>query len=317
MSKKKMEEAVAEKERVKRFKELKLVPGIIVKISLAHIRPNPHQPRKFFKEDALDALSGSLDEGDVDCPVQVTLMDTYVRIIDGERRYRAAGMAGIKEVSCQVFEKMNEKKVFLKSVRAYAGKENMSLVEAACAVKKLMDDNGWSQAEAARQASMHPAQVCNLMKYLNLTPHIQGLVIREEVSNGVAGIVARYPVENQQAILEKLLGERKKFGGKIDQNAAARIAQAEAEKQGCKPLRAKRGKQETLCHADAVTKNVMAKAVSLEKAINEMISAEHTAGSSQKFFGCLKKVNILGIEAVLNIVKKKLDDRLRVISENA
>lgn len=310
-------EAVAEKERAKKFKELNLVPGTIVKIPLVHIRPNPHQPRKFFKEEALDALTCSLDEGDVDCPVQVTVRDTHALIVDGERRFRSARSAGMTEVSCQICEVMDEKKVFLKSVRAYFGKEGMSPVESARAIEKLMSDNGWSQAEAARQACMSPSQVSQVMKYLNLTPEIQDLVIRGEVANGVAGITARYPKEIQLGLLKKLLGEREKLGGKIDQNAAARIAQAEAELQGCKPLRAKRGKQETLCHADAVVKNVMAKAVSLEKAINEMISAEHTAGSSKRFFNGLKTVNILGIEAVLKVAKKKLDDRLRVISENA
>lgn len=316
MSKKKRKKEAEEKERVKMFKKLNLVPGTIVKIPLVHIRPNPHQPRKFFKEEALDALTGSLDEGDVDCPVQVTIRDTHALIVDGERRFRSARSAGMTEVSCQICEVMDEKRVFLKSVRAYFGKEGMSPVESARAIEKLMSDNEWSQAEAARQACMSPSQVSQVMKYLNLIPEIQELVMRGEIANGVASVVARYPKEIQLGLLKKLLGEREKLGGKIDQNVATRIAQAEAEMQGHKPIRAKRGKQEALCHADAVVKNVMAKATSLEKAINELISAEYSAGSSKKFFKGLKTVNILGVEAVLKVVKKKLDDHLQVISEN-
>lgn len=311
-NKKKAEEA----ERIKDFKSMVLLPGTIVKVSVSHIRPNPDQPRKFFREEDLVVLAGSFENGDVDCPIHITIRDTFALIIDGERRYRAALTAGLSEISCQIFNKLDDKEVFGRSARANLGRKDMSPVEVARTIKKLMGDNGWSQAEAAKRASLHPTQVSQLLKYLNLYHPIQEMLIRGEISNGVALIVACYPQENQSGILERLLAERRKLGGKIDQNTALRLAKMTAEQQGYTPCKQKKGgEKKILCHTDAVVKNVLAKITSLEKALDEMVSAQEVSG--EEFFKHLKVVNILEVERRLKEIKMRLKHSLSVVSEFA
>lgn len=318
MSKKKKAEESAEKARVQDFMKMNLAPGTITKVPIAHIRPNPEQPRKFFYEGDLGVLSDSIEGGDVDCPIHVTMKKTHVLIIDGERRYRAALRAKLSHISCQIFSDMDDKNVHLRSARANFGKKDMSPVETARAIKKIMDDFGWSQAEAARWASMHQTQVSQLMKYLNLSPEIQKMLIEGEITNGMSLIVACYPREHQQGILKKMLEERAKFGGRIEQNTASRIAKMTAEEQGFVPhKRGTRGRKATLSHTDAVVKNLVSKATSLEKALSEVVSAEKAAGSAEKFFKQLKIVNVLEVMRVLKDLGIKLQHTTQSIDSVA
>lgn len=318
MSKKKKREEATEKARVQAFMEMNLTPGIITKVPIVHIRPNSEQPRKFFNEEDLGVLSTSFEENDVDCPIHVTMRGTYVLIIDGERRYRAALKAKLSQISCQIFGDLDDKKVHLRSARANFGKEDMSPVEKARAIKKIMDDYGWSQAEAARWASMHPTQVSQLMKYLNLSPDIQEMLIRGEISNGISLIVACYPQENQAGILERLLAERAKLGGRMEQNVALRIAKMTAEEQGFVPhKRGTRGRKATLSHTDAVVKNLISKAVSFGKALDEVASAEKATGGTERFFKQLKIVNILEVMRVLKDLGVKLQHTTQAIDSIA
>ena len=190
----------------------------------------------------------------------------------------------------------------------------MSPVEDARALKKIMEYKGWSQAEVARDTCIHPTQVSQLLKYLNLSPPIQELLINGKISNGNALIVALYPQGSQQEILERILEERDRLGGKIEQNVALRIAKMVAEEKGVAPhrRRTKDGGRKVLCHADAVAKNVLSKAGHFKKALEELSSAGKASGGLAKFLKSLKEVNVLEVEECL----KELEKTLRKIKQD-
>lgn len=307
-----------ERKRVKEFEALApgLIPGNVVVIGINHIKRNPRQPRKYFDGKTISVLAGSLEEdGDVDCPIHVTVRKDHVLLVDGERRFRASQEAGIEKMSCFILPPLSDKKVFLRSARANFGREGMSPVEEARAIQEIMLSEGCTQAEVSKIVSKYPPQVSQLLKYLRLDDEIQDLVIRREISNGVAIILTSYPREKQRDILSAIESARKERGGSIQQNDALRVAQARADQLGVAPVRSARGrKTEALSHSDAVAKNILSKIAAFDKAINEMAHVVAAAGGVEKFAKSLNKINILTLAASFKAVEKRVQEQVKILS---
>lgn len=242
-----------------------------MKIPLERIKPNPLQPRKVFNERELQELANSFkEEGDVDSAIPVVMWDNdeNVLIIDGERRWRAAQVAGLTMVSCDVHRGLHMNKILIRSLRANLNRAPMSPVEEAFAIKDIMEREQCSQKEVSRLTGLSQARISNALKYLNLTKEIQALVLYGKLDKGNAKHIACYHPDDQIKLLRELEREIVKNGAPIHPNDALRFLRRTAEELAIPLLKPARGKKHT-SHASLTVSNVMTKAKSFKKALKE------------------------------------------------
>lgn len=156
---------------------------IMVKIS--KIEPNRQQPRKKFNEDALLELSDSIKQYGILQPLLVSDKKDYYEIVAGERRWRAAQIAGIKEIPV-VIKEFSDQEVVEISLIENIQREDLNPVEEALAYKRLIDEFHLKQDEIAERVSKSRTAVTNSMRLLKLTPRVQEMIIDEMISAGHA-----------------------------------------------------------------------------------------------------------------------------------
>lgn len=246
--------------------------GQVVRLPLTLIKPNPNQPRKFFDELSVESLGKScIDKQDVKQPILVVKCDedTCVMIVDGERRWRAAKHAGLQAISCLIKPPMSEIDIFVESAVTNFGREDMSPIEEAHALKRIMDEKGLNQSELSALVGKHPAQISNILKYLKLDREIQALVITRKLDKGIGLQLATYQPQHQTQLLKELEGEVGRRGGKkIHPNEASRFLRGVAEKQGLAAAPTKKGR-ELASHTDLTVRNLLRSLEIFEKSLNE------------------------------------------------
>ena len=157
--------------------------AMIVKIS--SVEPNMDQPRKQFDEDALMELSESIKQYGVLHPLLVSDKKDYYEIIAGERRWRAAKMAGLKEVPVVVKEFTDQEIVEISLIENIQ-REDLNPIEEAMAYKRLMEEFHLKQDEIADRVAKSRTAVTNSMRLLKLTSKVQEMVIADMISAGHA-----------------------------------------------------------------------------------------------------------------------------------
>ena len=155
----------------------------MMKISM--IEPNREQPRKKFEEDALLELADSIKLHGVLQPLLVRKIKDYYEIIAGERRWRAAKLAGIKEVPVIVKEYSEQEIVEIRLIENIQ-RENLNPIEEATAFKKLLEEFQLKQDEVADRVSKSRTAVTNSMRLLKLDDKVQQMIIDEMISTGHA-----------------------------------------------------------------------------------------------------------------------------------
>lgn len=243
----------------------------IVKIPLGRIKPNPLQPRKVFNQRELQELADSFKEaGDVDAAIAVAMWDNNenVLIIDGERRWRAAQIAELTMISCDVHHGLHMNKILIRSLRANLNRAPMSPVEEAFAIKDIMVREQCSQKEISLLTGLTQARISNALKYLNLAKEIQALVLYGKLDKGNAKHIACYHPDDQIKLLRELEREIAGNGAPIHPNDAVRFLRRVAEELKISPLKPTRGKKHT-SHTSLTVSNVMTKAKSFKKALKE------------------------------------------------
>lgn len=155
----------------------------MIKISM--IEPNREQPRKKFEEDALLELADSIKLHGVLQPLLVRKVKDYYEIIAGERRWRAAKLAGIKEVPVIVKEYSEQEIVEIRLIENIQ-RENLNPIEEAMAFKKLLEEFELKQDEVADRVSKSRTAVTNSMRLLKLDDKVQQMIIDEMISTGHA-----------------------------------------------------------------------------------------------------------------------------------
>lgn len=157
-----------------------------VKLSVDEIEPNREQPRKTFDETALAELSDSIREHGVIQPLLVRpLTDGSYRLVAGERRYRAARMAGLTEVPVTIREMSNEEESIFALIENLQ-REDLNAIEEAEGLKRLIDSFGLTQEQAAARVGKSRTAVTNALRLLNLPEEIAALVKDGKVSMGHA-----------------------------------------------------------------------------------------------------------------------------------
>ena len=178
----------------------------MMKISM--IEPNREQPRKKFDEDALQELSESIKQYGILQPLLVSDKKDYYEIVAGERRWRAAKMAELKEVPVVVKEFSTQEIVEISLIENIQ-REDLNPVEEAMAYKRLIDEFHLKQDEIAERVSKSRTAVTNSMRLLKLDSRVQQMMVDEMISAGHArAILAISDPEQQYNAAMKVFDEK-------------------------------------------------------------------------------------------------------------
>ena len=189
--------------------EIEEVTGEIVQnIKITKIEPDKEQPRKRFDEEKLDELANSIKQYGVIQPIIVTLKDDYYQIIAGERRWRAAKLAGVKEVP--VIEKeYTDQEILEIGLIENIQRENLNPIEEAMAYKRLLKEFNLKQDEVAERVSKSRTAVTNSMRLLKLNDRVQQMIIDDMISTGHARALLEIEDEEQQYMLANKIFDEK------------------------------------------------------------------------------------------------------------
>lgn len=172
----------------------------VTELPLADIYPNPDQPRKVFEESALMELADSIAKHGVIMPIVVNKEPNgKYRIIAGERRYRASKLAG-KETIPVVIKQYSEREVKEISLIENLQREDLNPIEAAFAMKQLMDDYALTQEELSDRIGKSRSAIANTLRLLTLSDGVMDIVARGDLSAGHARALVVLPKEKQLKI---------------------------------------------------------------------------------------------------------------------
>lgn len=201
----------------KENEKVKIVEKVVEKIvekptdtylKLTEIEPNREQPRKSFDEDALLELADSVKQFGVIQPILVQKKDDYYEIIAGERRWRAAKLAGLKKVPVVIKEFTNQEVVEISLIENIQ-RENLNPIEEAIAYKRLIDEFSLKQDEVAERVSKSRAAVTNSMRLLKLNEKVQQMVVDEMLTTGHARALLAIEDPNMQyTVAMKIFDEK-------------------------------------------------------------------------------------------------------------
>ena len=179
-----------------------------IMVRINEVEPNRDQPRKDFDEDALMELADSIRQFGVLQPLLVQKKKNYYEIIAGERRWRAAKLAGIKEVPIIVKDYTDQEIVEISLIENIQ-RENLNPIEEAMAFKRLLQEFQLKQDEVAERVSKSRTAVTNSMRLLKLSPRVQQMIIDDMISTGHARALLAIDDEEQQFILANKIFDEK------------------------------------------------------------------------------------------------------------
>ena len=154
-------------------------------VNITKVEPNREQPRKNFDEDALLELSESIKQFGLLQPILVQDRKDYYEIIAGERRWRAAKLAGLKQVPV-IIKNLTDQEIVEISLIENIQRENLNPIEEAQAYKRLLNEFHLKQDEVAERVSKSRTAVTNSMRLLKLSDDVQRMVIDEMITTGHA-----------------------------------------------------------------------------------------------------------------------------------
>ena len=193
------------KKEVKNTAEAK-GPETIVKITM--VEPNREQPRKNFDEDALQELADSIKQFGLLQPILVQDRKDHYEIIAGERRWRAAKLAGLKEVPV-IIRNYTEQEIVEIALIENIQREDLNPIEEALAYKRLLTEFNLKQDEVAERVSKSRAAVTNSIRLLKLTDNVQQMLIDEMISPGHArALLAVENPDEQYNLAQKIFDEK-------------------------------------------------------------------------------------------------------------
>lgn len=179
-----------------------------ITIPIQKIEPNPDQPRNQFDEDSLQELADSIKQFGVLQPLLVKKRDDFYEIIAGERRWRAAKLAGLKELPV-VIRNFTDNEIVEIALIENIQRENLSPIEEAMAYKRLMEEFHLKQDEVAAKVSKSRATITNSLRLLKLDQRVQHMLEEEMISNGHArALLAIHDGDQQYEVAMKVFDEK-------------------------------------------------------------------------------------------------------------
>ena len=177
-------------------------------VKITSVEPNRKQPRKNFDEDALQELSDSIKQFGLIQPILVQDRKDHYEIIAGERRWRAAKMAGLKEIPV-IIRDYTEQEIMEISLIENIQREDLNPIEEAQAYKRLLTEFNLKQDEVAERVSKSRAAVTNSIRLLKLSDEVQQMVIDDMISTGHArALLAVEDPEEQYNLAQQIFDEK-------------------------------------------------------------------------------------------------------------
>lgn len=172
--------------------------NLVSMIDITELDRNPDQPRREFDEAALQALAESMKEAGVLQPLLVVEQNGRYRIVAGERRFRAARIAGLTQVPCIVRD-LSPREQMEAALIENIQREDLNPMEEAAAIRQLMEACGYTQEQAAKRLGKSRPAVANLVRLLSLPQKVQNEVKAGRLSAGHARVLAG--IENESQVL--------------------------------------------------------------------------------------------------------------------
>ena len=178
----------------------------VTEIKISDIFANPNQPRKVFDQTALKELADSISKHGVIMPIIVNQSGDKYMIIAGERRFRASKIAGLEKVPV-IIKKYNERQIKEISLIENLQREDLNPIEAATAMRSLMEDYGMTQEDLADRIGKSRPAIANTLRLLNLSQEVIKLVANGNLSAGHARTLISLPQNDQLKIAEQAIKE--------------------------------------------------------------------------------------------------------------
>ena len=181
----------------------------IQEIKTSEIGPNKKQPRKNFDEEKLKVLSESIKLHGVIQPIIVKQLENgFYQIIAGERRWRAARLAGLKEIPV-VIKEYNKKEVMEIALIENLQREDLNPIEESEAYKNLMDEYALTQEQISERVGKSRSAIANSLRLLHLCEEVKMMLIEDKISNGHArAFLALEEKEHQIELAHKAVNEQ-------------------------------------------------------------------------------------------------------------
>lgn len=177
-------------------------------VKITKVEPNREQPRKNFDEDALEELADSIKQFGLLQPILVQDRKTYYEIIAGERRWRAAKLAGLKEVPV-IIKNFTPQEIVEISLIENIQREDLNPIEEALAYKRLLTEFSLTQDEVAERVSKSRTTVTNSMRLLKLDERVQQMIIDDMITTGHARALIGIEDKNAQyELAQKIFDEK-------------------------------------------------------------------------------------------------------------
>lgn len=177
-------------------------------VNITKVEPNREQPRKNFDEDALEELAESIKQFGLLQPILVQDRKTYYEIIAGERRWRAAKKAGLKEVPV-IIKNLSEQEIVEISLIENIQREDLNPIEEAQAYKRLLTEFNLKQDEVAERVAKSRTAVTNSMRLLKLCDNVQQMIIDGMISTGHArALISIEDPEQQYTVAQQIFDEK-------------------------------------------------------------------------------------------------------------
>ena len=174
-------------------------------LKLSQIEPNPDQPRKSFDKESIEELAESIKQYGVIQPIIVSRNGDMYEIIAGERRWRAARKAGLKEIPVVVKE-YTDKEIAEISLIENIQREDLNAIEEALAYKQLIEDYKLTQEELSGRISKSRTAIANTMRLLKLAPEVQEMLIKGDITEGHArALLSVEKSEDQIRLAQKII----------------------------------------------------------------------------------------------------------------
>ncbi len=177
--------------------------GDVLSLEIRHISPNPYQPRRDFDEERLRELAESIATHGVVQPVIVRRVDEEYELVAGERRWRAAKLAGLQEIPA-LLQELSDRDVMEIALIENLQREDLNPVEEAHAYRVLQSEFGLTQKELAERVGVSRPQVANMLRILQLPEEVREMIADGRLSVGHAKVILGLPEEARETFARRI-----------------------------------------------------------------------------------------------------------------
>src|SRR5262249_3206395 len=187
------------------FTEAGSIDRDLVEVGIEQIDPSEVQPRQVFRQDKLEELAASLKANGIIQPIVVRRRANRFQLIAGERRWRAAQLAGLHKIPA-IVKDVPDSSVLELSLIENLQRENLNPIEEAGAYKNLLEKLGYTQEQLAQRVGKDRSSIANALRLLKLPPAIQALVEEEKLSMGHArALIGLGPSVDLEALAKRIV----------------------------------------------------------------------------------------------------------------